>query len=173
MDIKLFLSGEGVDAFGRTFSEILNRDNFWWDECHSHMCMVFPLPEPSGFSEEAPILTPEDITLIKASPIAMENILKAFTRYKNFLGLKDDYSVYDKSSAKYYELPNHNWLRFSRVIRCLRIFGYNLEAVGFYEFLKKNVKNAGFSEKYWESAALDELDRYIGLVPNGSGLEKE
>ncbi len=163
MDIKLFLEDLGVDVFGRTFSEIMNKDNFWWEGCHNHMCMVFPLPEPSGFSEEAPLLTPEDIILIKASPIAMGNILKAFVRYKQFLGLKEDYSVYDKSASRRYMIANHNWLRFSRVIRCLRIFGYNEEAVGFYNFLVSVDIKSGVSIKYWESAAFDRLDEYIGL----------
>ena len=37
---------------------------------------------------------------------------------------------------------NHNWLRFTRILKSLTILGLNEEAMAFFRFLEKKIGNA-------------------------------
>ena len=52
---------------------------------------------------------------------------------------------------------NHNWLRFTRILRSLTILGLHDEAMAFFRFLEKKIGNAP-SMVYWRKA--------VGLGPN-------
>jgi hypothetical protein len=52
---------------------------------------------------------------------------------------------------------NHNWLRFTRILKSLSILGLPDEALAFFRFLERKIGNVG-SMAYWRKA--------VGLDPN-------
>ena len=46
---------------------------------------------------------------------------------------------------------NHNWLRFTRILKSLTILGLNDEAMEFFKFLQRKVGNVQ-SMSYWRKA---------------------
>lgn len=158
MDYYNFFCNNGVDFQGRTLDFILNKDNFWWDSNHDHIQVVFPVLEPGMIMDVSPI-TMKEIDKIKSVPNRFE---EGYFRFLSFLGLRKDFTHWDKGQEKHYTDFNHNYLRFSRVIRSLRLFGYDTHAEEFYNFIMDNCKVFTNSVVYWTSAAKDLIHKYIG-----------
>jgi len=60
----------------------------------------------------------------------------------------------DNSTRSWNAQFDHNHLRITRIIRCLRVLGLEEEAQAFYEFLKENaVRASKTSHMYWTRAA--------------------
>src|SRR5262245_5587601 len=56
-----FYRGEGTDAEGRRLDDILAWRDGRLEAVHDFIQWLFPLPEPSRFNPDAPLLTPHDI----------------------------------------------------------------------------------------------------------------
>lgn len=167
-----FYTGEGTDAEGRYLEETLAWSHAKIEYAHDAIQWWFPLPKPSNFNPDAPILTNEDIKLWTVNPLLTENLLRSFRVYLDFLGLefcqklqflqfplpdKVEKAVHFKEDL--FKYPNHNWLRITRVIRCLKTIGTpSLVAAtdAFFECLyklhneEKLVSENAFA--YWERA---------------------
>lgn len=86
-----------------TLQEILDKNDEWWDSNHDFIQWLYPTDEPSKFNDNAPVLTKEFTELFKIG-ICHNDLYK---RFRDFL-IKN-YCL---------ERPfNHNYLRFSRVLR--------------------------------------------------------
>jgi hypothetical protein len=105
---------------------------------------LFPLPEPSRFNPEAPLLTENDIFYFKNSKILRQCLLESFERMLWFYGFYVDNSKIkrrgigsDKKLMQWWMNPgNHNYLRITRILRCLMLCGLEEEAQEFYGILK-------------------------------------
>ena len=109
-------------------SEILKKNDEFWEATHDFIQWVFPLTERSSSIRNAPILVPEDIEAIKLSPLAQENLERAVLRYKQVLA----------GSAKWRSGYDHNHLRISRVIKSLRLLINDESADGFKHWIAGN-----------------------------------
>src|SRR4051794_11457935 len=85
-----FYAGAGKDSEGRRLLTILSWDDDALEEVHDFIQWLFPLPEPSRFNADAPLLTPEDIAAFRADVQLRANLEKSFTRILTFLGLTRD-----------------------------------------------------------------------------------
>jgi Opioid growth factor receptor (OGFr) conserved region len=78
MPVLSFLEGEGRDGAGRLMiGEILAFNDHQLERRHGFIQWLFALPEPSRAQPQSPILTPAEITAIRESSAAQENLRKA------------------------------------------------------------------------------------------------
>jgi len=157
-----FYLGEGKDCEQRTLHEILAEDDGYLEFCHDYIQWLFPLAESSNFNPDAPIVTEEDVQAFKTDPMLPHNMRKSFRRFLNFLGLRYDEKVkwvfkdvnYKEAMWKH---TNHNWLRITRVLASLKLFGLEEECQAFFKCLKRLHEEEGLvsdnSFSYWKAAA--------------------
>jgi len=162
-----FYRGDGTDAEGRRLDEILRwRDNML-EAVHDFIQWLFPLPEPSRFNPDAPLLTSADIAAFRQDPVLRANLRRSFERILPFLGLTEtaDGEVVEgpnfvKREGLVWEYPNHNWLRITRILRSLRLLGLETEAQALYRRLADLRNRRRYpidmeTFRYWTDAVCD------------------
>jgi len=82
-----FYRGLGTDIEGRLLEDILAWNDDELEEVHDFIQWLFPLPEPSQYNPDAPLLTKEDIAAFKSDPVLQANLMRSFERILAFLGL--------------------------------------------------------------------------------------
>ena len=139
-----FYARKGYDPKGRAFHEYLQADDVFWENCHDHIQVAFPLPEPSAKQPHAPVATQDDFNAIATTPELKMRVLMMLGRYLQFLD----------RTFQWRRAKDHNHLRITRVIRCLGFCGLNDEAFEFCEYVKSVVgKTVGKQTIwYWEEA---------------------
>ena len=110
--ILKFLEESGTDSKGRTLSEIIEQDDEFWSNQHDFIQWVFPLNERSRAVPSSPVINEFEILLIKESALAQTSIDRSIERYKVFL----------RNNKKRHEKYDHNHLRITRVLKCLKLF---------------------------------------------------
>lgn len=174
-----FYSGAGVDCEGRSLEEMLGYSYKKLEFGHTYIQWLFPLREPSNFNPDAPILTDEDIKLWRANPLMEENLMRSLRVFLDFLGLQivagsdenpADQDAFTVQKAAHFEdecrvlfkRANHNWLRITRILTCLKAIGTPMlvyAANAFYECLRKLHEEEGLvsenSFSYWKAAVVD------------------
>ena len=111
MDILEFLCGRQSDLMGRNLSDIWSYDDKQIEETHDFIQFLFPLNEPSKSSFHGFYLTEDDVCKIIESSEAKTNIIKSSEWFIGFL---------DRNRI-WLDGYNHNQLRITRVIKCLRL----------------------------------------------------
>tara|TARA_B100001109_G_scaffold48139_1_gene38849 strand:- start:16 stop:483 length:468 start_codon:yes stop_codon:yes gene_type:complete len=149
MDYLDFLSNGGTDFKGRTLESIWSFTDQQIESTHDFVQIIFPLDKPSQSSFHGHYLDSKDtINKIKDSLIAKENILKSSKWYFSFL--KRNIWLWNR---KY----DHNQLRITRVIECLRLLVSEDDADKFYEdvleIIKDDNKINQTSLNFWRNAA--------------------
>jgi hypothetical protein len=82
-----FYRGEGTNPEGRSLIDIWAWPDDDLEAVHDFIQWLFPLPEPSRFNPDAPLLTEEDIGAFRSGPLLQANLMKSFERILGFLGL--------------------------------------------------------------------------------------
>ena len=147
--IVSFLTGEGRDHRGRSLADVLGFDDSELERRHDYIQWLFPLPEASRFNLDAPILTPDSLAELRASPAAKGNVRRARDRMLAFYRNNDHWlTAFD-----------HNHLRITRIIRCLALIVGKAEAQAFHHEILTLVSAAGNpvnaeSLGYWREALL-------------------
>ena len=178
------------DHEGRTLDDILSWPNKDLERSHDYIQYLFPLPERSPYNPWAPLITREVFQAFRAEgeegKILRSNLCKAFERMLAFYGFKlvrlnpsSLLSVDEQPSPKLKVMRadnchdrfqewvrpfDHNHLRITRIIRCLRVLGLEEEAAMFHEALvqlsqsqdyRRNISKK--SLMFWERAATRKL----------------
>ena len=136
-------------------SRIWSKSYYYFEGCHDFVQWMFPLKEPSNFNPDAPILTEEDIFLFKVNPKLKQNLNLSFLRFMKFLRLEyesPDFNELENFNKGIFTVSNHNWSRFTRIIKSLNILGLNKEANDFYNFLISRNYGSENSRQYWKEA---------------------
>jgi hypothetical protein len=141
---------------------------WWWSDdelehCHDFIQWMFPLDEPSAFNSDAPLVTEEDRAAFRDDERVQAAMRRSFSVFLRFLGLAltPDGTVIRgdnfQSRSSLWRHPNHNWLRITRVLKCLRLLGFEAEARALWQFLRDLHEKDGFpfygSFEYWMAAA--------------------
>ena len=116
-----FLEDKSTDFRDRYISDILNFSDRDIEEKHDFIQWVFPTDEPSSIARDVPIVDDEVIILFQKSEKAQTNLKKAKDWYLGFLFRNSHWK------KKY----DHNHLRITRVIKCLRLLLGDEEADDF------------------------------------------
>ena len=111
MNTLAFLCGLQSDLLGRNLSDIWSYDDKQIEETHDYIQFLFPLDEPSKSSFHGFYLTEDDVLEIIKSNEAKKNIIKSS---EWFIGFLDRNRIWTHGY-------NHNQLRITRVIKCLRL----------------------------------------------------
>ena len=111
MNLLGFLENKSTDAYGRYLSDIWAFNDQQIERTHNFIQWLFPLAVPSASVPGAPVLTKDDISAIRGSEVAQDNICQSAEWYSGFLDRNDFWK-------KSYD---HNHLRITRVIRSLRL----------------------------------------------------
>lgn len=134
-----FYRGVGLTDRGYRFHEVLGWPDDQWEQVHDFIQWVFPTLQRSGFHPEAPVLTPEAAKLWESDPTLAGNFGLAFERWLRFIGVgrdaRDGFAFGANPNPGVWEWPNHNWLRMTRVLTCLRLLGRHADATNFGAFL--------------------------------------
>lgn len=116
-----FLTGEGTDAAGRSFAQILAMTDAALEHQHDFIQWLFPLDEPSRAVPGSPVLDPATVQALRASAVAQARLDEAAARMLRF---------YRETSA-WRRSFDHNHLRITRIIRSLRLLRGDHAADGF------------------------------------------
>ena len=148
MDFLNFLSKEGNDFKGRTLESIWSFSDEDIERTHDFIQILFPLNKPSESAFHGYYLDSEDlIEQIRSNSIARENILKSSNWYLSFL---------TRNVWLWNRNYDHNQLRITRVIECLRLLISEDEADKFYndvlKIIKDNNKVNQTSLNFWKNA---------------------
>jgi hypothetical protein len=164
-----FYRGTGTDNTGRTLARILDYDDDAMESSHDFIQWLFPLREASQFNRHAPLLSDADIATFRADADLRANLLRSLDRFLTFLGLErktdriEPGPGYDARSDVL-NSPNHNWLRITRVLHCLRLLGLEDEGRRLFDCLER-LQAAGKAEitrdtfRYWRGAVHPERVR--------------
>jgi hypothetical protein len=159
-----FYRQEATDTEGRRLAEVWAWDDEALEAVHDFIQWLFPLPEPSAFNPDAPLLTPEDVEAFRSDPVLRANLLHSFERILPFLGLAwgeeavTEGPNFAERVPDVWEFPNHNWLRITRILRSLTLLGLEDRARGLFAWLEEQYRRARFlipadTFRYWTKAA--------------------
>lgn len=164
------------DDEGRTLTSILSWSDNRLEYCHDYIQQIFPLPERSPINPSAPIISRQIFAAFRQRADLRGRLRHSFIRILAFYGLEQRLAAaasgkiedvvltvvkaqsFDKGSRRWVTWFDHNHLRITRIIRCLRVLGLGQEARAFYSQLKSVYEAYGgrISQKsftFWTRAA--------------------
>ena len=161
--IVLFYSDARGDSVGRTLSQLQALDDWQMDYFHDFIQWLFPNARASAYNPGAPVLTDADVRTFHDRPELRAAVRVSYLRFLRFLGLEESEGGEVCPIAgrgprpRVFAIPNHNWLRITRVLLCLNALGLPDECRSFYRYLEgvhargEGVSDATFG--YWREAA--------------------
>lgn len=143
-----FYLNKQTDSEGRLLSELWELDNNELEDEHDYIQWLFPLREASIHNHNAPIVNDAVIEAFLSEPRMRRNLLQSLKVMLRFYGLElneaeddttiiafsDDYEFRKKVWLRKY---NHNYLRLTRILKCLMMFGLEEYAGELYDCLQK------------------------------------
>ena len=121
--IKSILADQGIIGEDKTIEDIYNYNRNLLEADHSFIQWVFPTSRPSAFNRDAPVLTLEEIKVLRNDKNIKEWLLKFKNKMFSYWGLSP-------LNGDHIRLLNgHNGMRFSRAIECLTHFGIEVAEV--------------------------------------------
>lgn len=170
--IVQFYSHTHGDNRGRMLREILAWTDARLENVHDYIQWLFPLPEPSGVNPSAPLLDDQTIESFRGRRALQDQLRESFARMLRFYGLKleargealhvSESPDFNERASNWLQAGNHNHLRITRILRCLRLLGLEQEASAFFGWLsdlyEKDRRNSwpAISEttfRYWRAAS--------------------
>jgi hypothetical protein len=138
-----FYLGERSDPGGRKIQEIWEWDFEQLECAHDYIQWLFPTSEKSAFNSDAPIVDGSIIDVFQSNPKLGENLRRSLIVMLHFYGFQLNEGAITKSEnysirkAEWICLFDHNYLRITRILKCLMLFGLEAEARAFYECLRQ------------------------------------
>jgi hypothetical protein len=137
-----FYRGEATDSEGRFLRDLWGWDDDDLEAVHDFIQWLFPLPEPSRYNPDAPLLTEADVAAFQDDERLRANLRRSFQRILTFLGLSltAEGQVVEGPNFRarlsdVWAVPNHNWLRITRILRSLSLLGLRDEVRALYDRL--------------------------------------
>lgn len=148
--IKFYTEPYNRELCGFSFNDFLSWNNNRLEAKHDYIQWIFPIHTPSYFNSYAPVIECSRVEELRNNVIS-ERQLKAYKRMLEFYGIKKTWFFGLKliNREVYWVTPglvNHNYLRLSRIITSLRLFGNTKQARELYDLLLKH--NTWYTKKY-------------------------
>ncbi len=144
-----FYESKGTDHAGRSLEYILSRDDAWFERTHDYVQWLFPNREMTASSTHAPPLTDEVVFQFRARTELRSEVKRSYERMKCFLQL-------DQARPFWAQRPgDHNCLRITRMLHCLREFRMDTEKHELYDRIHTIAGDAnilGRSIAHWRYA---------------------
>jgi hypothetical protein len=159
----------GKTQDGDTLEDVLGFSNQELERGHTYIQWIFPLDEPSRAQPRSPVLTTEDIETLKgnnAVALKMGMILGLMADFYGFaMTTKGEETVFVKSrdfdalADNWLSPRNHNFLRLTRMIKSLKLLGFEYYAKALQKFLldiadeEENKNIIGYTTRsFWQEA---------------------
>lgn len=162
-----FYRHAGPDHRGRTLAQVRAFGTARLEDTHDFIQWLFPLPEESGATPHAPLLSRADIEAFAAEAALREELRTSLDVMLAFYGLARRGSgegaqvarspAWAERGPDWLERP-HNFLRISRILRSLALLGCRPESQAFLacleEVYRENAGSIGSGTLgYWRRAA--------------------
>jgi hypothetical protein len=148
-----YIDDSGIEVILDSILNVWSHD--YLEECHSFIQWMFPLKEPSRFNPSAPLLTDEDIKIFRADNLIQSNLSKSLNRMLDFYGFEWENArivLAPNWTGEWLAPNNHNLLRITRILGCLRLVSsYNL-ADYFMTILNELKDVPSLTREYWRAA---------------------
>lgn len=109
--ILAFLEHRGLDYQHRTLKEVWAFSDDEIERTHDFIQWVFPTTEPSQNVIGSPVLSAEELALVRGSEVAKESIIASSEWFMGFLSRQSNWTLgYD-----------HNHLRVTRMLKSLTL----------------------------------------------------
>lgn len=133
---------------------------------HDYVQWLFPSNEMSMLNGDAPVLTEEEAAIFIADPELKDRVKYSFIKILDFFGFRLIESggmpqvepLENEESRNWLKYFNHNMLRVTRILKCLRLTGLTEYAIAFYgalqtyrQYLSPNTLG------YWQRALTEPL----------------
>ena len=166
-----FYGGKTPDDRGRFLRDIQQWPDGRLESVHDFIQWMFPLREPSGVNPDAPVLDAGTISEFRSRADLQETLRQSWLRMLKFYGFEAaqggsaEWAVKPAANfadrAENWLTPyNHNHLRITRIIKCLRTLGLDAEARAFFTALSAVYRSPQFKGAispvtfdYWRAAA--------------------
>lgn len=128
----------GFDIAGRSFEEILEKDDGWLEKTQDYIFWIFPT-----FRTDCDSVLDEETRALFKLPLMQERIKKAFRRMLTFYGFRYrpkiaiSLSLWGERSKVWLNGEEHNFQRITRILQCLMLVGLKNEAKSFFEGLSE------------------------------------
>lgn len=132
-----FYRGQGLNIAGRKIDDIWGFDYASLEAVHDYIQWLFPSPKPSQYNLQAPLFDAETAGVFAADADLKQRVLRSLRLMLDFYGLQasgdtadgslavSKASNYGDRRANWQDAPagylNHNLLRLTRIIECLRL----------------------------------------------------
>ncbi len=143
--LKDFYLNKEPNPNGLYLKDLWHFSDWEFENTHDFIQWMFPLELKSNHSKTAPVVSKKDLEEMLNDPDVRKNLLKSLNVAEDFWGFTVEHQSitgekpvgfkrYD--SLNWPALSHHNYIRISRVIHSLKIFGLDKEAQELYEFLE-------------------------------------
>ena len=162
-----FLAGVGTDHAGRTLDEIAAWNPRQLEQMHDYIQWVFPTMTPGQFNPHAPVLDAAEVDAGARDVRVVRNLRRMAVVMGRFYGLErkefDDGPQYDPIDDQqrpwWMRADNHNFLRITRMLDSLRLFGLVEEAEALLDVLELLVRGhpgpvSDRTLEFWRGAAI-------------------
>ncbi|RPB10890.1 hypothetical protein P167DRAFT_566234 [Morchella conica CCBAS932] len=169
----------GTDSEDRTLSEILRFPDRDLEYHHDYIQWLFPLPEASPFNRSAPRIDRHTAEAFRTRPELRGRMRESLVRMLEFYGFEAittaacGFEIREASEINFQRRArfwlcrfDHNHLRITRIIRCLRVLGLEHEAREFHKVLVRAATPEPGGRtlvgqntlKFWKRAAMRPLE---------------
>jgi hypothetical protein len=162
MNFVDFYLGKAADHLGRMLEDIWRWNDDKLEARHDFIQVLFPLTEPSEHIPSAPVLDAAALAEFQRNPIIQNNLLRSFQRMLKFYGFEEQGSAivpaanFPAKSSNWLFPGDHNYLRITRILKCLSASGLQDQARAFVNALLPVAtpdKVAAETIRYWKAAA--------------------
>ncbi len=139
--IVSFYLGQAPDDHGRTIDQIWACRPGQLEVTHDYIQVLFPSRRPSQF-HPAPLLDDETERAFRENPDLRERLLKSLDLMLGFYGLRREGAEvveaadFRDRAANWLTPSNHNFLRITRILLCLKVLGLPEWATAFFRRLE-------------------------------------
>ena len=144
--IEFYLSRQ-PDNRGRMINDILSWNFEQLEYVHNYIQWLFPLQERSASNPSAPLISNEEIQYFRSIPALRAKLLESFSKLLKFYGFvcreKNNQIEIIRSdnfidrSHNWLTKSNHNFLRITRILKCLQLLGLEDYVLAFMNSLEK------------------------------------
>ncbi len=169
MKIVEFYRNERGNINGHRLDDVMGFSLGAMEVDHDWVQWLLPSNETSSMNGDAPTLTLEEATILSEDPELREKVKASFLKFIDFLGLQmiDDGATqiitalpptHDRPNPlEWMEGFNHNMLRVTRCLKCMRLTGHENYAAALFRFLRTNQNMFSINTfAHWRTAAMKE-----------------
>lgn len=146
--IKDFYLNQEPNDMGLYLKDIWNFSAWEFENTHDFIQWLFPIEYQSIRNPLAPTITKTDLQEISSNSEIRENLMNSLFYAENFWGLDVKHQKLNRTRPRSFKsfdelnwpiVNHHNYLRITRTLHCLKLFGLEKEAIELLNYLESDV----------------------------------